>query len=178
MKLERNGYRYSIKGITKNDIFKANLRAEKDPNSAYEAKPSYGIWINDQDILDFFADAGVKINETRDRDNPEIVKYSVFFRAYPRIKIDTNGKDYQDPIIMLKKSDGEDYIHLWEEDFKDADTKSVKNVDLAFYFWTARNGSVIPKLTFMKIELDPFASGPSRGDYIRDNFGVDLDVKI
>lgn len=178
MKLERNGYRYFITGIVREDICKANLRAEKDPNSLYAPHHEYGLWIKDQDILDFFTDAGVKINAKQDRNDPDIIRYSVFFRAYPKVKPDQNGKDYQEPIIMLKKNDSEDFIHLWETEFRDADTKSVKNVDLSFHFYNTKGGSVIPALDFMKIELDPFASGPSRGDYIRDNFGVDLDVKI
>lgn len=160
-----------LEDITRDEIYYTNLRGEKRGNSIYAPHHDYGLWISDPNILNAFNEAGVKVTAAVDEQNPEIVRYSVNFRAYPSIKQSKLGAMVQYPKVMIKGSEAENYIQLDQSHFADADTKRVKQVNMRFHLWNT-GASVIAAIDEIWIELDPFATGPVEDDYFGQKFGM------
>lgn len=161
-----------LEGIVREEIYYTNLRGEKKGNSIYAPTHDYGLWISDSNILNAFNEAGVKVSASVDEQNPEIVRYSVNFRAYPSVKQNkVSGAMVQYPKVMLKGSEAESYIPLDEAHFAEADTKRVKQVNMRFHLWNTGT-NVIAAIDELWIELDPFATGPVDDDYFSQKFGM------
>lgn len=171
MKLSERWNGLYLENITRDDIYYTNLRGEKRGNSMYAPHHDYGLWISDTDILNAFDQAGVKVTASQDQQNPEIVRYSVNFRAYPAVKPNSLGTPTQYPKVMIKPSEGESYFQVDEAHFADADTKRVKEVNMRFHLWNTGT-TTIAAIDELWIELDPFASGPVEDDYFGQKFGM------
>jgi hypothetical protein len=159
-----------LMGITRDDIYYTNLEgSKKDANGMFVPHHDYGVWISDPDILNFFRENGVEIKSVQDSMNPEIVRYAVRFRAYPKIKIDEFGNPVQVPKVMIKghqNDDGDGYFRRNEDRFSDADTKRVKQVVINFRWYHPASGNTIPVINEIWVELDQFASGPVEDDLL------------
>ena len=172
MKLGEKWNGLYLEDINAGDIYYTNLRGEKRGNSVYAPHHDYGIWISDPDILNAFSEAGVKITPMQDSQNPEIVRYSVNFRAYPSMKQNRMGAVVPYPKIMLKGvGEGDNYVQLGLDDFGEADTKRVRQVNMRFHLWNT-GASTIAAIDELWIELDPFATGPVNDDYFGQKFGM------
>lgn len=160
-----------LENITRDEIFYTNLRGENRGNPMYAPHHDYGLWISDPEMLAAFANQCVKVTPSQDQQNPEIVRYSVNFRAYPSVKPDRNGIPTQYPKVMIKGNEAESYIQLAEDQFANADTKRVKEVNMRFHLWSTAS-STIAVIDELWIELDPYATGPVDDDYFGQKFGL------
>lgn len=168
MRLNNNNGMMRLMEIAREDIYYTNLAAQKKDNSMFAPHHDYGVWISDPNILNFFKENGVAVNAVQDSQNPEIVRYYVNFRAYPKIKVDETGTSFQVPKVMIKghkADDGSGYFRREEARFADADTKQVKQVTINFRFWFT-TPNTIATINEIWIELDPFASGPVEDDLL------------
>lgn len=130
---------HCIEEIKRDEIRFSNL-AGRMTGSPYDdpAKPKHEIvvWIDDVDILQAFIDNHVKVSEKHEvqEDGTEVVRYSVRFKAYPKVKLNpTNGRNEQRPMVMLKNTTNA--IRLKAESFGLVDSAVVKDMYIMFHLW-------------------------------------------
>lgn len=136
MKLTERQSGLFLEEIKKDDIRFANLGGRltgsryDDPN---KPKHEYVVWIDDPVILDKFKDMNVTISERVDEESGES-RYSVRFKAYPRVSVSRlTGKEEQRPKVLLKT--GDNAVRLAKESFGLVDSAFVKEVYIRFHLY-------------------------------------------
>lgn len=139
MKLVERASGLYLEEIVSTDLRFANL-AGRMTGSMYDdpdkPKHEYVVWITDPEILDIFRNLNVNIGVKEiEHENVETeVKYSIKFKAYPKIRVNrVTAREEQYPKVVLKTLNN--MVRLNSESFGLVDSANIEKVDIKFHPW-------------------------------------------
>ena len=159
MKLTERGNALYLEDITASDLRFANL-AGRLTGSIYEdpdkPKHVYVVWLDEETAAAMRAmnlnvremteydrimkgsnedlKMEVESNQKRKKEALDTVRYSVQFKAYPKIRTNRrSGREEQYPKVILKTL--ENMVRLNAESFGLVDSAHIERVDICFHLW-------------------------------------------
>lgn len=127
---------FVLEGIKQSDIRFANLGGRytggqyDDPD---KPKHEYIVWIDDEEVLEFFKGLPITIGEKLIESTNE-TRYSVKFKAYPKKRINRrNMKEETTPFVLMRTSDGDQRLNAAA--FGLIDSAHIDTVDISFHLW-------------------------------------------
>lgn len=181
MKFTRRGRYCYLENVTKENIRFANLAGRMtgspydDPNNP---KHVYVLWVDDPDVVSALREENVVVKEVPDKDNPEISRFSVQLKAYPKMRVNRNtGKEEQYPKVMMSTT--ENTVRLEVGSFGLVDGLHVESVDIAFHTWqyNQHKPDCIAVIDELWAKVDEGA-GETDDRYLAEKYGYEEEEEV
>lgn len=164
-----------LEGIKQTDIRFANLAGRytggtyEDPN---KPKHEYLVWIDDPDILAWFQSQPIVVRTNSEESIAKTgeTRYSVTFKAYPKMKLNRRTmQEEQVPFVLMRTGDGDQ--RLKASAFGLVDSAHVDTVDISFHLWQydEKKPNCVLSIDELICNVDETA-GEVDSSYLRDKY--------